>query len=105
MRGEPEEHAYVEYFGATRVAPRAARDASFPSYARAQRRRMSTTVHGTTCAQAREPGRADDGLANDVRVSPDEGAGAALEGGVTRATTTPGCSQRFSSVVTPNSRK
>ena len=39
---------------------------------------MSTEVHGTTCAQAREPGRRDNGLANDVRVSPtDEGAGAA----------------------------
>ena len=39
---------------------------------------MSTKVHGTTCAQANEPGRCDNGLANDVRVSPiDEGAGAA----------------------------
>ena len=35
---------------------------------------MSTKVHGTTRAQAREPGRRDNGLANDVRVSPtDEG--------------------------------
>ena len=64
--------------GATRVAPRAVRDTSHPSYAGAQRRRMSTNVHGTTCAQAREPARRDDGLANDVRVSPtDEGASAA----------------------------
>ena len=39
---------------------------------------MSTKVHGTTCAQAREPGRRHNGLANDVCVSPtDEGAGAA----------------------------
>ena len=39
---------------------------------------MSTKVHGTTCAQAREPGRRDNGLANDFPVSPtDEGAGAA----------------------------
>ena len=39
---------------------------------------MSTKVHGTTCAQERELGRRDSGLANDVRVSPtDEGAGAA----------------------------
>ena len=68
---------------------------------------MSTKVHGTTCAQAREPGRPDNGLANDVRVSPtDEGAGAAPgRGGVTRGTTTQDCSQRISSVVTPNSRK
>ena len=55
--------------GATRVAPRAARDTSCPSCARAQRWRMSTKVQGTTCAQAREPGRRDDGLANDVRIS------------------------------------
>ena len=64
--------------GTTRVAPRAARDTSYPSYAGAQRRRMSTKVHGTTPAWAREPGRRDNGLANDVRVLPtDEGAGAA----------------------------
>ena len=76
---------------------------------------MSTQVHGTTCAQAREPGRRDNGLANDVRDSPanvvrdsptDEGAGVASRGdGVTRGTTTKDCSQRISSVVTPNSRK
>ena len=33
-------------------------DTSYPSYAGAQRRRMSTKVHGTTCAQARELGLA-----------------------------------------------
>ena len=31
---------------------------------------MSTQVHGTTCAQARQPGSRDNGLPNDVRVSP-----------------------------------
>ena len=61
---------------------------------------MSTKVHGTTSGK-----RAGHGLANDARVSPIEGAGAAPKGGVTRATTTPDCSQRISSVVTPNSRK
>ena len=39
---------------------------------------MSTKVHGTTRAQAREPGSPDNGVANDVRFSStDEGAGAA----------------------------
>ena len=38
---------------------------------------MSIKVHGTTRAQARELGRRDNGLANEVRVSPDEFAGVA----------------------------
>ena len=33
------------------MAPRAARDTSHPSYAGAQKRRVSTKVNGTTCAQ------------------------------------------------------
>ena len=103
--GGPEETAHVEQSGATRVAPRAARDTSYPKNAGAQRRRMSTKVHRTTRAQARDPGRRNNELANDVRVSPtDEGAGIA-GGGVTRGTTTPDCSQWISSVVTPNSTK
>ena len=40
---------------------------------------MPTKVHRTRCAQARESGSPDNGVANDVRFSStDEGAGAAL---------------------------
>ena len=100
-RGGPKEHAYVEYFGGNAGAA-GGKGYLLPFLPGAQRRRMSTKVHGTTCAEAREMERRDNGLASDVRVSPDEGAGPPR--GVTRGMTTQDCSQRISSVVTPNSK-
>ena len=52
------------------MAPRAARDISYPSCARAQRRQMSVEVQRTTSAQTRELARHNNELVNDVRVSP-----------------------------------
>ena len=67
-RGGPEEYAHVEYFGSNAGGAAGGKEYLLPFL-----RRMSIKA-----GQAREPGRRDNGLTNDSRVSPtDEGAGAA----------------------------
>ena len=68
---------------------------------------MSVKAHRTTGAQTTEPGHHNGEFVNDVQVSPiDEGAGVVEEDELSRAARRPpDCSQRISSVVTPNSWK